>query len=49
MSQEVRQGRFWISLDLGNRARTRMKGKRREGEKTVLWASEQEGQEMAVW
>lgn len=49
VSQEARQGGFWISLDLGNRARTRMKGKRREGEKTVLWASEQEGQEMAVW
>lgn len=48
MSQEVRQGRFWISLVLGNRTRTRMKEKKKEGEKMELWVPGEKGDKQWV-
>lgn len=39
------QGEIWVSLDLGNRARTGMKGEKK-GEQMVLRASKEKGKEL---
>lgn len=45
VSLEVGQGESWVSLDLGNRARTGMKGEKK-GEQMVLRASKEKGKEL---